>query len=421
MRTTHGRVLVVLAVAVGAAAVPTGARAQEPAEGPAVTVAELGGDAARFLPLDVNDRGQVLGRRMAGSTSAGDVTGDVSLFEAGRFVSLAPAPAPGARPNFGYLNERGEAVVAVPWYLGTFPIRCTSSLWAQGRTTSVSALDTACAVDVNDRGQVLINPILANPASWWLRPSVWSAGWRVYSPQPAGGATFFASAIGATGVVVGYLVPAVGTSGGQQAAIWQPGGQITPLGTLGGMYAEANAATPDGAVIGTSGTGDGDTHLFVWRPATGMVDLGAPGDFGTVYFQGVNDEGHIAVDSGIQTFLNDQGDTITASGGSTYLWRDGVFVEVERDPNLHFRAINDHDQLAFDTAVRNAVDVRRSPTSKAFLWDEGRLIDLDATVGGDATSTAEAINDLGQVAGTDGDGSADGPRRGVLWTVTSRT
>jgi probable HAF family extracellular repeat protein len=396
-------------VVVGLASAPAGAGAQAAPGEPVVAVTELGGVAARFLPREVNRQGQVLGRRFVGGGSGGDV----SLYDRGRFVTLAPAPRVAGLPNLGRLNERGEAVVAVRWWLATIPIRCTSSLWSQERTTSVSALDTACASDLNDNGQVLLNPIVPDGDSWWLRPSVWSAGRRTYSPQPPAGSAFTANAIGDSGLVVGFLE---GT-GGREPALWQPGGPVTPLGSLGGHYGEARAVTPDGAVFGMSETGDGSTRVFVWRATTGMVDLGAPEGSSTTIFRGVNDRGHVVVESGTQTFVNDQGDTVTMPGGSTYLWRDGAFVEVEHDAGLQFRGINDRDQIALDNAVRDAQDVRRSPTSRAFAWDGGTMIDLDAAVGGDATSTAEAINDNGQVVGTDGDGSADGPRRGVMWSI----
>jgi uncharacterized membrane protein len=222
----------------------------------------------------------------------------------------------------------------------------------------------------------------------------------VYSPALSGGAAFYSSAIADNGVVVGY-VQALDTH--PQAAIWRPGGPFTLLGTGGDSYSEARAVTADGAVVGP--TAEPLSRVFVWRAATGMVDIGAPEGERSLQYQAVTDQGHIVVTGADQV--------------STYLWRDGTFLEIERDPDLRFRGINNLDQLAFDTASRNARDTRVSPTSRAHVWSGGTMIDLDATVGGDATSTAEAINDRGQIVGTDGDGTPDGPRRAVIWTVPS--
>src|SRR4051794_578150 len=163
---SRARLLVVSIVAAGAAVAPGGVSAPAAGAEPAITVTEMGTGAVNFLPRQINGRGQVLGVRPAASGG-----NDISLYQNGRFVRLAAAP-PGGPPLNAYLNERGEVAYSVAWWLGTFPIRCTNQRWAAGVVTAVSVLDTACTSGLNDKGEVLLNGILADDTSWWLRSSV---------------------------------------------------------------------------------------------------------------------------------------------------------------------------------------------------------------------------------------------------------
>jgi probable HAF family extracellular repeat protein len=65
-------------------------------------------------------------------------------------------------------------------------------------------------------------------------------------------------------------------------------------------------------------------------------------------------------------------------------------------------AVNDHDQVVGFSQAENGL-------FHAFLWDDGRMIDLTAVAGG-TTSTIADINDRGQISGTVDD-------RPVVWTA----
>src|SRR5207247_713804 len=59
---------------------------------------------------------------------------------------------------------------------------------------------------------------------------------------------------------------------------WTEAGGLVDLGTFGGGYTDARAATADGAVIvGSSGTSSGEGHVFRWTESEGMTDLGTLG------------------------------------------------------------------------------------------------------------------------------------------------
>lgn len=87
-----------------------------------------------------------------------------------------------------------------------------------------------------------------------------------------GGSFAQANAVSNPGVVVGF-----GTNTGDvetHAFTGDLAGHLTDIGTLGGSYAQANAVNDSGVVVGSSNiTADADVHAFVWTQTGGMVDL----------------------------------------------------------------------------------------------------------------------------------------------------
>src|SRR5205085_2912171 len=83
-----------------------------------------------------------------------------------------------------------------------------------------------------------------------------------------GGSRSSALAINERGQVVGTSTTG---SGALHAFLWD--GTMHDLGTLGGDYSEPRAIDPRGQVVGLSSTASGDRHAFLWDAGT-MQDLG---------------------------------------------------------------------------------------------------------------------------------------------------
>jgi probable HAF family extracellular repeat protein len=64
------------------------------------------------------------------------------------------------------------------------------------------------------------------------------------------------------------------------------------LGTLGGASSDGRGVNGLGWVVGSSETGGGETHAFLWTPDDGMIDLGTLGGVSSTA-AAVNDEGYI--------------------------------------------------------------------------------------------------------------------------------
>ena len=173
-----------------------------------------------------------------------------------------------------------------------------------------------------------------------IRAFAWN-GADIFDLGTLGGTGAFPLDMNNRGQVVGLspttFVP--GPLGLQIDAFLWSGGTMHDLGTLGGTFSAANAINDRGQVAGVSNlAGDSAAHAFLWQNGT-MTDLGAIG--GT--FTSAN-------------WLNDAGEVIGI--GST----------------------------TGDTALH------------AFVWRHNKISDL-GTVAGDNNSSANSINNKGQVVG----------------------
>jgi probable HAF family extracellular repeat protein len=150
------------------------------------------------------------------------------------------------------------------------------------------------------------------------------------------------------------------TARNPRAFLWK-NGVMRSLGTLGGAWSTAAAINNAGQVVGASARGDGKPRAFIWAKGT-MTGLGTLG--------GSRSEA---------TDINAQGDVV----GWSYLTGD---PKTNRDAEL--------------------------PIAHAFLWRNGRMIDL-GTLGG-PESRAEGINDKSHIVGTSST-RLGGPPRAFLW------
>ena len=151
------------------------------------------------------------------------------------------------------------------------------------------------------------------------------------------------------------------TGGPGPAYVWSRTGGVQYLGSLGG-YTYPQAINKAGEVVGQSLLADGATyHAFLWTASGGIQDLGSP--------QGGNSEA---------TAINDAGEVTGWSASPD------------------------------ETSVH------------AFFWSAATgTVDLGIPPDGHAQSYGSAINDLGEVIGTNGIPSYAVPLRCFRWTQAS--
>jgi probable HAF family extracellular repeat protein len=201
------------------------------------------------------------------------------------------------------------------------------------------------------------------------------------------------------------------------AFLWSPERGMLDLGTLGGRNSSANAINELGQVVGSS-QAPGRERPFLWTPERGMQDLvGLGGERGVLNgATDINDVGQVVgytayVSGGVSSeraFLWTQSGGIQDIGSLGGVQDIGVFSEGFTHP----AAINNAGQVVGESQVRK--------TYHGFLWtaaggmqDLGTLSTLDGLA-----SHATDINESGQIVG-----SADAdlwplglPTHAVLWT-----
>ena len=336
-------------------------------------LASLGGTVSRGN--SINNRTWVAGY----SNLSGNQSRHASLWANGSLLDLGTLGGPNSSVAWPVKNDSGliagiaqtdtpdplgEAWSCAAFFPGataTGPT-CLGFVWRGGVMTALPTLggNNGFATGANNHGQVVgwaentvHDPTCVPPQVLQFRAVVWTSdGNQIHELPPLPGDTSgAATAINDKGQVVGIsgtCDQAVGRFTAAHAVLWE-NGTVTNIGDLGGVaWNTPMAINQNGDVVGFAGQPGDDPdnpqlHAFLWTRRDGIKDLGAlPGD--------VYSEAH---------------------------------------------GINERRQVV-------GISCDAAGNCRAFLWQNDVMTDLNALVQagyGDVLTTAQDINDLGEIAG----------------------
>jgi probable HAF family extracellular repeat protein len=234
------------------------------------------------------------------------------------------------------------------------------------------------------RRNVIVLPLLALVLAAQAAPAGSYPEYRVTIVGPANSR---ASDINNSGVVIGTYP--IGTGGTSIGSFINRGAGFVDLGTLGGRLAQVIAINDKGEVLGNRVSNSGQQRGFIYYHGK-YRELGSTPSLPLTYID-INNAGYtlalgfIPIPGGLpqlRSFLRDPSGHIRNIG-----------TLPGEDPLTQAEALNNRNQIVGESGPFIAPD----PPLRAFLWTKGVLRDL-----GDFGSTpnyAQAINDRGQVTG----------------------
>lgn len=347
-----------------------------------------------FSRYEIDERGTVLLR-----LDPGDGTGfEQAIWRSGTIEVVDP---PGKEPwAVSDLSSRGRFVAGTTTLPDCDPFdpACFRAfLWHEGESAILPTDGVRGRADwVNGRGQVVGAVGSDDPgAGRFDRELVaWDDGELVRPPVDV----IVGPVVGRDAVAVndrGQVAIALDVGGGvPHAAVWTIGGDFIDLSPFGGDQSAPTDINDRGQVVGWWGgagspptTGGG----FLWH-------AGVTIDLGPIEPVDVNDRGQVL---GLCADPD-------APGVRACLWDDGELTLLGPIPIVPV-AINDRGQVVGTGSTADG-------EQRAYLWQDGDLIDLATAVGATGPSQAYDINDRGQILGTVADGPSETTGL-VVWTA----
>ncbi|MGA2741530.1 MAG: DUF3466 family protein [Bryobacteraceae bacterium] len=326
-------------------AIPVGLAAQDTYR--IVTFGTLGGTAS--AANSINNRGWATGA----ANLPGNTTEHATVWIHGKQIDLGTLGGPNSsvawssvKNNYGLISGISDTSIVDPlgevWSCaaGFFPSSsghtCQGFAWRDGVMRALPTLggNNGFAAGDNSLGQIAgwaetttHDPTCVPPQVLQFLPVVYGPGQDQIRQLPplSGDPDGAAVAINDLGQVVGIsgtCGTAVGGSTAAHAVLWE-NGTPTNIGNLGGVaWNTPTAINNHGVIVGFSDL-PGDSaaspnyHAFIWTKSGGIVDLGTlPGDSFSIAW-GINEQGQVA------------GQSINASGSSrAFLWQNGVMTDL---------------------------------------------------------------------------------------------
>ena len=334
----------------------------------------------------------------------------------GTFAGWADTSQPDPFPAFCFTNDCFVAH-AFQWHAG---VRADLGALADGVSSqAIWVSNSGLIAGVSENGA--IDPLVAGFPE--LRAVLWKNGHIInLGTLPLGGYESFANAVNSKGQVIGGALNAIADPNSlgalglfttqTRAFLWE-NGAMQDLGTLGGTDAIAQFINEQGQVVGWSYTGSASntscpglfpiaTGSFIWDRPHGMQDLGTLGGTCTLV-TGLNNNG-----KAIGIYVDDE----QIQRG--FLWQNGTIQDLGASLGGDFlgpEGINDHG------AVAGWAYLAGNASYHAALWrGVGNITDL-GVVAGDDCSFASAINAQTEIVGSSfGDGCTfDDNAHAFLW------
>lgn len=304
------------------------------------------------------------------------------------------------------INDRGQIVGMSVSTESNFQYGGRAFIWENGEMRGLRPLGGrpySWATDINNRGQIVGSGFAIGDSGRLVKPRavVWQDG-RIRTLVTAKKMESEAFAINDVGVIVGWVGGYVESSDWPHAALWR----ANTMRELSAAESLATGLNEHAQVVGISGSIDsngrwGDLSGFVWEDGR-TSSLGSLGGFGWRDWH----------DNWVSD-IGDRGQIVGGRAGRATIWTGGVprnLARLQGEPRQRSGAwaINERGQIVGIWA--------RKPegTSRAALWESGKLTLLPNLPGG-TSSGAAAINNRGQIVGYSRTKSGD--LHAALWTL----